>query len=197
MAHDDVEAQLTAPGQIFEVAVEPVRGVPTKVWVNVPPNLPTILELSRAHGEKTFLVYEDERTSFEQHFRQAATLAHVLADRYGVAKGDRVAIAMRNLPEWVITFWAAAAAGAIVVPLNAWWTSPELRYGLADSGAKVVVTDGERFSRLADDLPALGLAGVIVARPQAVLPAGIDDFAQGARRGGCRCHPAVGRHRAR
>ena len=153
-------------------------GVPTKVWKNCPPNLPTILELSRAHGEKTFLVYEDERTSFEEHFRQAATFARRLVERYGVVKGDRVAIAMRNFPEWVVSFWAASAAGAIVVPLNAWWTAPELVYGITDSGAKVLITDGERYARLEDDLGDLGLAGVIVARPDTPLSGSAEDFAE-------------------
>ena len=55
------------------------------------------------------------------------------------APGDRVAIAMRNYPEWVVAFWAATCAGAVVVPLNAWWTGPELAYGLTDSGSVVLV----------------------------------------------------------
>ena len=194
MAHDEVEAELTAAGQIFEIAVEPVLGVPTKVWKNCPPNLPTILELSRAHGDKTFLVYEDERTSFEEHFRQAATFARRLVERYGVVKGDRVAIAMRNFPEWVVSFWAASAAGAIVVPLNAWWTAPELVYGITDSGAKVLITDGERYARLEDDLGDLGLAGVIVARPDAPLGGSARGLRRSVRRRARRRHPARGRH---
>ena len=96
----------------------------------------TILASSRAHGDAVFLVYEDERITFEEHFRAAAHLAHILRDRFGVENGDRVAIAMRNFPEWSVAFWAAAAAGAVVVPLNAWWTGEELHYGLADSGSQ-------------------------------------------------------------
>src|SRR5919198_6132902 len=138
MTIEEATAALTAPGQMFEMGEESIRGVRTRVWKNAPPSLRAVLELSRLHGDRVFLVYEDERTTFEEHFRQAATLAHRLAERYGVRKGDRVAIAMRNFPEWVVAFWAAAAAGAIVVPLNAWWTGPELEYGLSDSGSKVV-----------------------------------------------------------
>ena len=121
-----------------------IRGVPTRTWKSAPPTLRTVLELSAGHGDKTFLVYEDERLTFGEHFRLAAGLANVLIERFGVQKGDRVAIAMRNLPEWVIAFWAAIAAGAIVVPLNAWWTGPELAYGLDDSGTSVVFVDEER-----------------------------------------------------
>ncbi len=116
---EDTTASLTAPGQLFEISEEVIRGIPTRVWKNTPPSLRAVLELSRLHGDKTFIVYEDERSSFVDHFRQAATLAHRLRDRYGVQKGDRVAIAMRNFPEWPVAFFAAASIGAIVVPLNA------------------------------------------------------------------------------
>src|SRR5438067_9956124 len=87
---------LTAPGQIFEVGDEAVRGIPMKVWKNAPPSLRAVLEMSRGHGDKTFLVYEDERMTFEEHFGAAAYLATRLVADYGVNKGDRVAIAMRN-----------------------------------------------------------------------------------------------------
>jgi len=161
----ETNAALTAPGQMFEMEEVSIRGLPYRVWKNAPPSLRTVLELSRGYGERTFLVYEDERTSFEEHFRQAATLAQRLIDHYGVEKGDRVAIAMRNFPEWAVAFWAAAATGAIVVPLNAWWTGPELEYGLADSGAKVLVADGQRLERLAPHLSGLSeLTGVIGVR---------------------------------
>ncbi len=77
--------------------------------------------------------------TFAEHFAQVAALAQQFVGRFGIRKGDRVAIAMRNLPEWIIAFWAAIAVGAIVVPLNAWWTGPELAYGLRDSGTSLVV----------------------------------------------------------
>ena len=172
----EANAQLTAPGQMFEVAEETIRGIPTRVWKNASPTLRDILQLSRAHGDKVFLVYEDEHWTFEDHFRAAAHLGHVLQDRYGVEPGDRVAIAMRNFPEWVIAFWAAAATGAVIVPLNAWWTGPELEYGLSDSGAKVVFLDGERAERLAPHLGDLTLNGIIVARPEGPLGEGQEEF---------------------
>ncbi len=161
----EVHAALTAPGQMFEMEEIDIRGIATRVWKNAPPNLRTVLELSRGHGPATFLVYEDERLSFDEHFRQAAALAHRLVDDFQVEKGDRVAIAMRNYPEWVVAFWAAAAIGAVIVPLNAWWTAPELVYGLTDSESKVLFCDAERLDRLADQLPALDLRTTIVAKP--------------------------------
>jgi long-chain acyl-CoA synthetase len=168
----DATATLTAPGQMFEIGEEVIRGVPTRVWKHAPPTLRAVLELSRGHGDATYLVYEDERTTYEEHFRAAATLTRTLVDRYDVRKGDRVAIAMRNFPEWVLSFWAAAAAGAVVVPLNAWWTGPELAFALRDSGASVLFADAERADRLAPHLGDLGLERVIVARADhAVAPA--------------------------
>ena len=143
---------ITAPGMPCEMEELVIRGVPTRVWKNAPPSLRAVVEASRAHGEKIFLVHEDERVSFEAFHRAVAVFAHELADA-GVAKGDRVAIIMRNLPEWPVAFYAAAALGAIVTPLNAWWTGPELEYGLADSGTKVAIVDAERLERIAEHLP--------------------------------------------
>ncbi len=145
-------AQLTAPGAPFEIEQVEIRGVPTKTWKNAPATMRSILERTALHGDATFLVYEDERTTFAELWAGAATFAHRLVDDFGVVKGDRVAIAMRNFPEWPVAFWGAVAAGAVVVPLNAWWTGAELEYGLEDSGTKVLVADGERMDRLVDHL---------------------------------------------
>ena len=172
MTMSEATAALTAPGQMFEMGEIPIRGIPTRVWNNAPPTLRNVLELSRGHGDTTFLVYEDERMTFDHQFRAAAGLARTLAHDLGIAKGDRVAIAMRNYPDWVIAFWAAAGAGAVIVPLNAWWTGAELEYGLTDSGAKVLFADGERAERLAPHLPGLGLEAVVVARPESALAPG-------------------------
>jgi long-chain acyl-CoA synthetase len=152
MSIADAHALLTAPGVPFEMEEVTVRGVTMKSWKNSPPSLRSVVEAGRAHGERIFLVYEDERVSFEAFHRAVANLAKEFAAR-GVTKGDRVAIVMRNLPEWVVAFYAGASLGAIVTPLNAWWTGPELEYGLTDSGAKIVVLDAERYERLTEHLP--------------------------------------------
>jgi long-chain acyl-CoA synthetase len=82
--------------------------------------------------------------------RIIARYAHLAAKlrEMGVGKGDRVALAMRNLPEWPAIFFAAVSIGAIMVPLNAWWTGGELEYAMKDSGAKLLFVDGERHERL-------------------------------------------------
>ncbi len=155
---------ITAPGSVAEVQEVEIRGVRTKVWKNLPASLRAVAEASRAHGERIFLVYEDERVSYEAFHRAVATLAAALTAQ-GVVKGDRVAVIMRNLPEWVASFYAAAAVGAVVTPLNAWWTGPELEYGLTDSAAKVAIMDAERYGRLAEHLPNCpALARVYVSR---------------------------------
>ncbi|MFX6949528.1 AMP-binding protein, partial [Acinetobacter baumannii] len=90
-----------------------------------PPSLAWLIAASRMHGERLFTVYEDERVSYAANFRAVAALAHALV-AMGIGRGDRVGLAMRNLPEWPVIFFAAASIGAIVVPLNAWWTAGEL-----------------------------------------------------------------------
>ena len=161
---EEATAVLIAPRQPFELDEVVVGGVRLRVWKQAPPNGRSLLEASRAHADKVFVVFGDERLSFAQHFGQVATLAHRLVDVCGVRKGDRVAIAMRNLPEWIVAFWAALSTGAVVVPLNGWWTGPELDYGLRDSGAKVLFADPQRLARLADYLPGQPLEAVVVAR---------------------------------
>jgi acyl-CoA synthetase (AMP-forming)/AMP-acid ligase II len=75
---------------------------------------------------------------------------------------------MRNFPEWSVAFWAAASIGAVGVPLNAWWTGPELEYGLADSGSVVLFCDAERGDRLRAHLPKLpAIRTTIIAKPEA------------------------------
>jgi len=170
MSVSEADVYLTGPGQPFEIAVETIRGIDTRTWKNAFPTLGVILESSRLHGAATFLVYEDERTTFEEHYRSAAAVAHLLIDRYGVRPGDRVAIAMRNFPEWAMAFWGAAAAGAVVVPLNAWWTASELVYGLEDSGARVAFLDLERAERLAGQVDGLDLQTVVARAGAAPLP---------------------------
>ena len=145
---------LTAAGSPLEMETVVIRGRPTRTWKNAPPTLRDVFLAGRAHGDKVFLVLDDERVTFEDFARATLRLAAQLhAD--GVVKGDRVAVVMRNLPEWPVAFFAASLCGAIVTPLNAWWTGGELEYGLADSGAKILLCDNERFARIAPHLPDL------------------------------------------
>ena len=141
-----------------------VDGTPTRSWKNATPTFLELLAAARTHGDIEFVLYENERVTYDAFFRATARLAHWLQAR-GVRKGDRVAIAMVNLPEWPVAAFSAAACGAILVPLNAWWTGRELKFGLADSGTTVLIADAERYERIAlylSDLP--DLKTIVVSR---------------------------------
>jgi long-chain acyl-CoA synthetase len=167
-------AALTAPGMPHEMDEIAINGIPTRIWKNGPQTLRAIFQQGRAHGQKVFLVHEDERVTFEAFARASLAFAAAL-DARGIAKGDRVAIVMRNLPEWPVAFFGCVLAGVIATPLNAWWTADEIAYGLADSGARIVILDAERHQRLAAVLPDVPtLEQVIVSRlPGGETPAGV------------------------
>jgi len=144
-------ARLTASGELFEMETVTIRGVPTRSWKNQPPTLRATFLAGRAFKDREFMVYENDRVSYEAFARATLTLAHELQAQ-GVQKGDRVAVIMRNLPEFPVAFFAASLCGAIVTPLNAWWTGLELEYALINSGTKIAIVDDERYERIAAHL---------------------------------------------
>ncbi|HEY7931061.1 MAG TPA: class I adenylate-forming enzyme family protein [Acidimicrobiales bacterium] len=163
----DATAQMIASGQMFEIERRDVNGVTMNVWKHAPATLRDVFEMSLNHRTRDFLVFENQRFTFEQHYRIASTLAARLLAR-GIEKGDRVAIAARNLPQWVMAFWGTALSGAVVVPINAWWTTDELLYGFSDSGSQVIFIDEERLERVRHhlrDLPALRTVVVLSEDP--------------------------------
>lgn len=165
----DVDALLCAPGQPFEMETVDIDGVETRVWKNAHPTLAALAEHARGHGDSEFLIYADERVTYANWYRAVAALA-VELQSIGVSRGDRVSLAMRNLPEWPVIFFAAASIGAIVVPLNAWWTDQELVFGLANSETSVLLCDAERWDRISPHMAELPyLQHVIVARSQSAL----------------------------
>ena len=137
-----------APGTMFELGEAEIRGIPTTVFTSAPPNIRALFALAAAHGDAEFVIYEDERITMSQLLTQAAQIGHALVNEFGVCKGDRVAIAMRNFPEWLSSFAAIVQIGAVAVPLNAWWKTDEMVYALNDSGATVVFVDDDRLRRL-------------------------------------------------
>jgi long-chain acyl-CoA synthetase len=151
MSLGQAHARLTAPGAPFETETRVIDGLSVRVWKNGPKSLQDLFFSACAFGERTFLVHEEERVSYDAFARAALAFARSLVEA-GVQPGDRVAIVMRNLPEWPVAFFGAALAGAIAAPLNAWWSAGELAYGLQDSGAVVAVFDAERFARVRDQL---------------------------------------------
>ncbi len=174
MSLDDATAMLTSEGSPFETDVVEIEGRPTTVWKSIPPTFADFARMARmAYADREFIVFEDERVTYNSWFKASATLAHKLQE-LGVEKGDRVALAARNLPEWPVIYFATLSLGAIVVPLNGWWTGGELEYGLQDSGAKFLIADGERYERIKphlDNLPAI--EKIIVTRPGGELDEGL------------------------
>ena len=177
MTFENAVAVLTGPGAPFEIADAEVLGQQSKIFVNLPPTLRALFDMIRERpADDVFIVFEDERWTNAEVLASIDQIATVLVERYGVAKGDRVAIDMRNFPEWITAFGAATSIGAIAVSVNAWWTGPEIEFGLVDAGAKVFVTDRERVDRIGDRLAALGIRGLVV-RAEGELPPGCDHLA--------------------
>ena len=163
--NDEIHSALCAPGQYFEIETVPIRGVPTRTWKNAHRNLGAVLaQGAAAAGERDFIVLDDEHLSHARHFDLATRFAASLVRELGVRKGDRVAIAMRNLPEWSIAFFGATIVGAIAVPVNGFGTGEELAFTIADADAKVVVADGERLERLETQAGSLTGRAVIGTR---------------------------------
>jgi long-chain acyl-CoA synthetase len=159
----EIDAQLTQPGGPFEIDWVDIGGIPNRVWRNAPGSIGDILrEGQQLGGSRALLVLGDERLSHSEHLMRVERLAATLVEDYGVRKGDRVAIAMRNFPEWSIAFFAAVVAGAIAAPLNAFWNGAELAFALEDCEPKVLIADGERLERIVgvnDVSPDVALVG--------------------------------------
>ncbi|MEC7579625.1 MAG: class I adenylate-forming enzyme family protein [Actinomycetota bacterium] len=140
----DAFARITAVGEPYElVDREDIRG-PVQTFVNAPTSLRQVYE--DAASDVEFVVAEDQRWTFAEFWNDAATIGHLLVHDLGVRKGDRVAISMRNYPEWMLAFAAATSVGAIAVAMNSLWNADEMAYGLTDSGAKVLFADAERLA---------------------------------------------------
>ncbi|WP_341197899.1 class I adenylate-forming enzyme family protein [Hyphomonas chukchiensis] len=166
MSIADANAALGGPGSPLEIRDGEVDGVKMKVYVNAPPTIRSILEMAAATWpERDYVVYEDERVTFKGMMRAVQHFAKVLRETYGIEKGDRVAIIMRNYPQWPVAFFAACSIGAIATPMNSWWTGDELEYGLSFAGVKLAVVDGQIYERMREHMKKLPeLEHVIIAR---------------------------------
>ena len=169
--------QLTAPGAPFEINEVEVRGIRVKAFANAAPSLREFWLQSSGHGDKDYLVYGAERWTYTDAHREVASVAAWLSAN-GVSPGDRVAIAMRNYPEWLLAYWATVSMGATVVGLNAWWTGPEMVYGLRDSEPKVLILDRERLDTLTPHRSEAGDFRLVGVRIEGDRPEGLVDWAE-------------------
>ena len=145
-----VTQQLTGPGGPFEVHQVEVNGVPLRAYAGAPASLRDVWLSTAGHGDKDYLIYEDQRLTFAQSHARVAAIANAMVERFGVRPGDRVAIAMRNYPEWTLAYWATVSIGATVVGMNAWWTGAEMQYAIEDSTPKLLIADRERLERFGE-----------------------------------------------
>lgn len=158
-----------APGMPLATEIRVINGITLDVFSNVPTNLDGVYRLGLTTPDRDFLVYLDERFTFAETYALAQKMAAVLYAKYGIRKGDRVAVCSRNNPEWCIAYMAATLMGAIVVPMNSWWTGSEMEYGLEDSGTRVLFADQERIHRIQPHLESLSLE-IIAIKPDPGCP---------------------------
>ncbi len=156
------KAQITGPGAFFEVEDARVEGRIYRRYKHAANTLVEVFQNGRNHGDLEFLVYREQRLTYADFYREVDAVAAALQSLYDVAPGDRVAIAMRNNPQWSIAYTAATLVGAIVVPINSWGQAAELRYALEDSGSTVLVCDPHRYQLAKESLGSLGVRAVIV-----------------------------------
>ncbi|GAA5846742.1 hypothetical protein JCM3766R1_005051 [Sporobolomyces carnicolor] len=154
---------LTAPGMPWEMEHKQINGRSVRVYKQVPNSVREFWHATKAHGAKDCVVYEGERYSYQQAHDKVQRLARLFHDR-GVRKGDRVAIAMRNLPEWIFSFFAAHELGAVAVAVNAWLSPEALAHVLTLTEPKLAIVDEERASLFRQQLS--GTAG---ARPKSLI----------------------------
>ncbi|MBL4581193.1 MAG: acyl--CoA ligase [Gammaproteobacteria bacterium] len=161
-----IAAAHMAAGKPLETKTVTVDGVELSVFANVPTNLGELYKLGLESGDQTFLVYQQERFSFAESLDLALRMARVLKEKYAIQLGDRVAICARNSPEWCMAYMAITLLGAIAVPMNSWWKSPELKYGLSDSDSKLIFLDPARLDLVQPFLDSLDVQ-VVMFKPEA------------------------------
>lgn len=149
MHYKELEAarnELTGPGGTFEIVEQEIRGQMLRCYKNAPPTVRDFWLSTAAFAERDYLVYGEERITYGEAHQQVAAIASWLVEQ-GVKPGERVAIAMRNYPEWMLAYWACVSCGIAAVGMNAWWTTEEMAYALEDSAPKVMFLDAERLER--------------------------------------------------
>jgi acyl-CoA synthetase (AMP-forming)/AMP-acid ligase II len=148
--------KLMGTNPFFEVGEDEINGATYRVFKNAPNNTDGLLFMCDLHADKTAVVSGDLRWSFADLAREARAFAAGLL-KMGVKKGDLVATATRNTPEWMATYLGTTLAGAVIVPLNGWWTEAEMEFALKDCGAKIVLVDAEQSPKFLALKDTLGL----------------------------------------
>jgi long-chain acyl-CoA synthetase len=177
-----VWGELIAPGAPFEVVSVDVGGVPLRAFKNAPKNVREFWLSTAQFGERDYLVYQDERITYAEAHEQVGAIAAWLMAQ-GVVPGDRVAIAMRNYPEWLLAYWACVSIGVACVGMNAWWVPDEVEYALQDSEPKVIFCDEERLQRIRER-PATAAKSLLVVTRMEAPPPGVRQWSEVVGSGG-------------
>ena len=158
----DAVAMVTAPGTFLELTTIDHGGQSLKAYKHAPVSMRDLWMMGQGYGEQEYIVYGDERWTFAEAGQLVANFATWLQTQ-GIGSGDRVAIALRNYPEWIFAYWGVIAVGGVVVGMNAWWVADEMAYALSDSEPKLLVADDQRlatFAEIAGDFSDLAVVAV-------------------------------------
>ena len=158
-----VRDELTGPGGPFEIVKAEIFGNHINTYKNAPPSVREVWLSTAVFAERPYLIYQDERITYAEAHAQVNAIAAWMAAQ-GVKPGDRVAIAMRNYPEWMLIYWACVASGVTAVGMNAWWTSEEMAYALNDSTPKILFLDAERLARFREKPELAGTVQLVGVR---------------------------------
>ena len=117
--------------------------------------LSQIFKRLTTHAEREFIVHEDVRLTFAECRVQAARLAHHLANERGIEPGDRVGLALPNSPEWMLSFIAIGAIGAVPALINTRAGADEVNHCLSSTRCRLCIHE---LSDLATGIDVLTLA---------------------------------------
>jgi acyl-CoA synthetase (AMP-forming)/AMP-acid ligase II len=154
---DEELARVIGPGGRLAIGRDELgRAIVTNFPATLPAFFKTFCALNAANEA---VVAGDERLNFADLDRISDRLAPGLVAR-GIAKGDRVGIAMRNCPSWIVSYMAVIKAGGIATLLNGWWESHEMEHAIRLTEPRLIIADGPRAKRITakcDDFDMIGL----------------------------------------
>jgi len=159
---DDELARVVEPGGRLVVGKDELGRA---IVDNFPATLPEFFRVFCAlNADNEAVVAGEERFSFVDLDRTSDKIAHGLAER-GIGKGDRVGIAMRNCPSWILTYMGIVKAGAVATLLNGWWQAHEMEHAILLTDPKLLIADAPRAKRIAERCVDRDILGIAVDLP--------------------------------